>query len=572
MKTLLMFFFNKIKSLSVFKDQEKSFSLFPHLLHDNPRLPILQDVLLLEKSFKKWQKKDWVGLLELQDVQIQFHGQRDKLALLLACGYSQQGQMIKARDWIIKAKNWGCSDILLAQMLVAGLQETYDYAQNLSKQTEVTYLETKKQPFEVEKLAVINLGLAWSGNTVNTVIFRHHAVLTYQSIQVTAFYIDASSICIVSRNLLSGEVKTHHLHGDYHIEDAHNAISLGVDREGFWHLCYVQHAGQLHYRRTLSRMDFFSWTDELKMTGSAEQRVTYPCFILPRGEFPLTLLYRDGGHDRGRARLKSYCEKTASWRDYSEPVFSGYELSPWTANAYWNHPAVGVDGSLHLSFVWRIQGFESLQRVNNVNICYALSMDNGVTWKSSKNQTYQLPITPVNAEVICPIPSGSNLMNQCGSALDMKLRPHIVFYANDEMGVPQYQHVWFDGYNWHKQSISQRKTRFDLIGKGTLRLPMSRPEILVDFDNHVYVIYRADFSSDQLHVLKLSSPFYHFDPTQIQVLVPENLGYYEPIIDRQRWCLENVLTLYLQKAQQPDQEGNPNLCQDNACLIDFLFK
>lgn len=56
-------------------------------------------------------------------------------------------------------------------------------------------------------------------------------------------------------------------------------------------------------------------TDEMPMTGKAEDRVTYPTFILPHHGFPLTLLYRDGVHNKGNARLKTYDEGTQSWTD-----------------------------------------------------------------------------------------------------------------------------------------------------------------------------------------------------------------------------------------------------------------
>ena len=427
---------------------------------------------------------------------------------------------------------------------------------------------------QVHTLATIPLGEGWAGNTVNTVIFRHHGVLTWQGRQYTAFYVDAQTLRVVQRSLQGdseGAIHTHDLPGDYNLKDAHNSISLGIDRLGHLHLSYDHHGTHLRYRRTTQPHDIAHWTDELPMTGANEDKVTYPTFIVPRGEHPLTLLYRDGHHNKGTARLKTYDESSQSWRDHPSAVLSGAEQRPWTSNAYWNHPAIGADGSLHLSFVWRTGTLGEQQLVNNINMGYAWSPDNGLNWFTPLGQPYRPPITPTTAETIWPSPPGHNLINQTSMALDSDGRPHVVFYANDDNGILQYQHLWFDGRRWQHECFSARTTPFALRGGGTLQIPISRPDILIDRQDRVYALLRADFTDQRLALVRLTGPqdTHRRGPSAPTPIYPDPVGYAEPVIDRTRWAQDNVLTVLVQRNEQPDGDRSQLDLQSPAWLIDI---
>ena len=96
--------------------------------------------------------------------------------------------------------------------------------------------------------------------------------------------------------------------------------------------------------------------------------------------------------------------------------------------------------------------------------------------------------------------------------MDAEGRPHIVFYSDDPDGVPQYQHLWFDGREWSHSFISRRTEPFVLAGGGTLRIPISRPEIIIDDECHVYVIYRGDTTDSRMVAQRLLPPHYRPDP------------------------------------------------------------
>lgn len=584
---------------------------------------VTYDENLLERARAQWQFGDWHSLAQLGRGVLQHHPDRAGLAVLAAAGRLQIGQIDEAKQFIKFAQDWGGSQKFLCQILAAGVHNSLGRAAaisgNLPRALEhfessiavgtpeadrllLTQARINKQccelgvapsqlerevasvarsnrsflhstqRFHVAKLTEFNLGDAWAGNTINTVIFRHHGVLTHQRKQITAFYVDTHTLRVVRRDLETDDIQIFDLSGEYNLTDAHNSISLGIDRTNHLHICYDHHATQLRYRRSIRPNDISCWSDELPMTGEAEGKVTYPTFIQPHHNFPLTVLYRDGVHNSGTARLKTYDEASLSWTDHPIPVLSGSESKPWTSNAYWNHPAIGRNGSLHLSFVWRTHTLGVEDRVNNINIGYASSADNGISWVTSKGRDYQLPITPVNAETVYPVSPGSNLINQCSMALDSCDRPHIVFYADDPNGVPQYQHLRYDGKQWHHQIVSKRVEPFALQGGGTLQIPISRPEIVIDRQDNAYIITRGDHSGGRMVATLLAAPDYIWQQDNTQSLWDEDLGFSEPVIDRLRWEQENVLSMLLQYNEQPSHDIGWRLVNRPVTLLDIQFK
>lgn len=580
------------------------------------------DENLLERSRTQWQFGDWMNLAKLGRETLHDHPERAKLALLVAAAHQQVGNSVAARQFARLSIDWGCSKKLASQILISGVHNTLGRASVISGRDQraiehfnrsvsianpggdlnlilrarinkqlaqlgerdinvsLTYSgdvaeESKarrRNYFKVIEMYRQDLGLGWAANTINTVIFRHHGILTHGNRQSLAFYVDEHTLRLVQRDLSTGILKTNDISGDYNLRDAHNSISLGVDRAGHLHISYDHHASKLRYRRSTCPHSIADWTDELPMTHHSEAKVTYPTFILPHDNYPLTLLYRDGGHDKGTARIKTYDEENLAWTDHPLPILSGAEQKPWTSNAYWNHPAVGTDGTLHLSFVWRTHTLGEEERINNINIGYACSSDNGITWFTSRQRPYRLPITQVNAETIHAVSPGSNLINQTSMALDSYNRPHIVFYADDPNGIPQYQHLWFDGKAWHNQVISNRHQPFNLHGHGTLQVLISRPEILIDRDDNVYVIYRGDMSQNKMAAILLSAPDYTWSADSQRPLWDEDVGFAEPLIDRSRWQRDNILSLLLQHNDQPNHDSGHLPVSHPVTLVDVILE
>lgn len=570
-------------------------------------VPIPHNPYLLERARTQWQFGDWQALTQLAQQPLEHHPDRAMLALLAAAGFMQVGDMAQARHHLRQSEAWGQNAKLIRQVMISGVHNSLGRVSVLAGQPEraqrhfegaiatgmpgsdTTLLGRARAGLQQEQLGVdqaslplreslpmiaapviplerarvprfqlhktLDLGEAWAGNTINTVIFRHHGIMTVGEYQYTAFYVDEHTLRLVRRHLQDDELQVHDLAGEYNLKDAHNSISLGMDRDGHLHISYDHHATQLKYRRSLQPHDVREWTDELPMTGQNEERVTYPTFILPRQGFPLTLLYRHGTHNNGTAFIKTYDEARQQWQDHPKPILSGAEQKPWTANAYWNNPVVGEDGSLHLSFVWRTHTLGEEKRVNNINVGYAKSYDNGLSWWTSNHQPYQLPITPANAETIWPVSPGSNLMNQCSMALDSQQRPHIVFYSNHpSTGIPTFQHLWHDGIEWRHQYLAPASQQFNLQGDGTLQIPISRPCVLIDRQDNVHVIYRDNGQGTGFNIATLMAPEYPYDRGEVQSL-PGEVGFSEPVIDRDRWQRDQMLALVQQFNNQPNGDS-----------------
>jgi hypothetical protein len=193
------------------------------------------------------------------------------------------------------------------------------------------------------------------------------------------------------------------------------------------------------------------------MSGVNEDQVTYPSFIKANRQRKFLFLYRVGISENGALCLKMFSDITRDWKDGLSFIASGMDSSPWSSNPYWNTPVLDQFGNLHLSFVWRTKSIGANNLVNNIGIDYAWSPDLGKSWLTSKNHPLKTPITRVNSETVYAVSPGTNLINQTSMAVDSKGHPHIVFYADDKNGIPQYQHLWFDGKEWKLRSFQTRK-------------------------------------------------------------------------------------------------------------------
>ena len=411
----------------------------------------------------------------------------------------------------------------------------------------------------------------WARNTINTSIYRGTGLVTKKGFQFGAYYENQAQILLFRRTLATNEVEMHRLPIEVTLTDAHNIISLGVDGDGYLHLAFEQHGSALNYRRSSAPLAIDGWSEPLPMTGQYEDRVTYPYFLTATGgEQPFLFMYRNGSAMKAEIHVKRYDEAKRAWLDSEAPLLSGSELKPWTAGPYLNHPARDERGQLHLFFTWRTH-LVGADLVNNHNIDYARSDDWGKTWRATNGQSFRLPVTPVTSETALASAPGTNLINQCGAGATKDGRPFAVCYVNDTEGIPQYCLIWHDGDLWHRQQLLRQRTGFNLSGRGTLRLPMSRPDVVVDRDETVWMIFRAQSTRNQMVALPLRGPKYRADARLMRRLWEHDLGYCEPVIDRARWHCDGVLSMLLQRTDQGDNESVGDLAQSDVYLADWVL-
>jgi len=387
------------------------------------------------------------------------------------------------------------------------------------------------------------VGLGWSSNSVNTVIFRQNAVTTHKNIQFAAYYDGEGTVVLAKRKLPRGNWQIHKTRYTGNTKDAHNAISIAVDGKGYLHISWDHHDNPLHYAKSLKPFGL-ELAEMQPMTGIEENKVSYPQFYnLPSGD--LIFMYRSGQSGKGTLVMNRYNAKEDKWVVLHSNLIDGEDAR----NAYWQ-AYIDQDGIIHLSWVWR----ESWDVSTNHDIAYAKSADGGKTWQKSDGSFYKLPITQSSAEYAALIPQGSSLINQTAMTADRDGNPYIANYWN-EGNTTQYHVVYLKEGKWLTENTAFRTTGFQLGGGGTKKIPISRPELFIDeaSGKKLCLLFRdADRGSKiTLASRDLNTP----DSWKVNDLTQETVGDWEPNFDKELFKKTGKLHLFVQRVNQVDGEG-----------------
>ncbi|MCZ4222163.1 BNR repeat-containing protein [Pedobacter rhodius] len=386
----------------------------------------------------------------------------------------------------------------------------------------------------------------WAKNSVNTVIFRKNALVTFNNYQYAAYY-DSEQFVVLGKRKTGGktwQIQKTNYKGD--ATDAHKSISIIIDGSGVLHVAWGQHNNNLNYAKGISSGSL-QLGEKLAMVAEKENKVSYPEFYkLPGGD--LLFFYRDGGSGNGNLMINRYSVKSKSWQRIQDGMIDG----EGKRNAYWQ-VAIDKSGALHLSWVWR----ESPDVASNHDMCYAKSLDGGITWQKSTGEKYNLPIIESNAEYALKIPQKSELINQTSMYADANGKVFIAGYWRDRPdSIPQYHIVFNDGQGWKVNALSFRKTAFSLSGGGTKKIPISRPQIIVWPNGKQYaagILFRdAERGSKASIAINQNIRTNNW---QIEDLTVESVGDWEPSYDTELWKDKTILNLYLQNVIQVDGEG-----------------
>jgi len=386
------------------------------------------------------------------------------------------------------------------------------------------------------------VGLGWSNNSVNTVIFRNSALTTFKSHQFTAYYNPDGKTVLAKRKLNSNNWKTQITPYSGNVKDAHNCISIAIDSDGYLHVSWDHHDTRLRYARSKKPFSLELGAEQM-MTGENESKVTYPEFHnLSNGK--LLFCYRSGVSGRGNMVMKSYDVKTQKWTSLQNNLLDGENQR----SAYWQM-CVGQKG-IYLSWVWR----ESWDVSTNHDICYAFSADGGQTWQKSTGEKYSLPITKATAEIAWNIPQNSSLINQTAMTVDEKGNPSIANYWNTN-GIPQYNVVYWNNGKWNLIDTNFQKNSFTLGGGGTKRIPISRPEILVN-QSMLYLLFRTEERGN-----KITLAYTNLDKKEwkLEDITNYSVGQWEPNLDKELWAQKAQLHIFSQNVNQTDGEGLSNM-------------
>ena len=281
--------------------------------------------------------------------------------------------------------------------------------------------------------------------------------------------------------------------------DTHNRVVLFQDKEGYLHVTGNMHCAALRYYRTKTRGDVHTFEPIHKWTGEHEDKVTYPS-VLKLRDGSVYMLYRHGGSGNGMRILIRYDEETQRWTKIAvitngrdrDPTCNAYPFGVVAEDAAGGIPKAGIledtEGVWHIAWCWR----ETPDVVTNFDICYAKSLDRGVSWRGWDGRKLQLPITPENAHVVEHIEQKSGLINVGTLAVDGKGRPYIGHTRFDDNGHNQvYVATPTDG-KWKIIQLTDWKHRFHFHGRGTIPEypPIARVSIIKEQKIQVAYGYR----------------------------------------------------------------------------------
>ena len=407
---------------------------------------------------------------------------------------------------------------------------------------------------------LVRVGEGWAKNQVNAVIFRRNSVVSRGRWQYVAFYDASMRVVLAKRRLGTSlwEVRRTQYTGD--ATDAHRSISIAVDGAGFLHVVWNQHDSALQYCRGV-RPGSLELSAQMPMLGEKEGRVTYPEFYaLPRGG--LLFLYRDGASGGGNLVLNRYDPKAKRWARLQDRLIDG----EGERNAYWQ-AFVDAKGAIHLSWVWR----ETPDVSTNHDLCYAKSSDGGRTWLKSTGEPYRLPVTAANAEYVQRIPQASELINQTSMTADARGRPYIVTYWRPAgTRVPQYHLVYHDGRRWHTVQVSRRTEPFSLSGRGTRRIPVSRPQVVVNTQGErpeVFVLFRDAERGERVSVAACRG--LPGGDCAVSDLTEEPVGMWEPTYDPEVWRRLGELHLFVQRVGQGQGETTEEIPAQPVSILEW---
>ena len=413
----------------------------------------------------------------------------------------------------------------------------------------------------------LELGSAWAGNSVNCVPFRKDAVLTRGGLRHAAFFDEAGDVVVIRQALSQGSTERIRLPNDRKPHDAHQSISLGIDSAGRIHLAFGAHSQPLLVTRSRSE----NLGDGFEEPQERFEKATYPMF-LTLADGALALLYRHGRHDAGEIRMEHLAGDGTNWIARPQPLVSGFG-EPWSCGPYLNTPVVTDDGTIYLFIVWRMNR-QAVPGggVVNAGIDCVMSRDGLRSLVTTGGANLPETVTPMASERVVTVPLGSSLINQASAGLLREGEPAFLTYWQTGNGVPQYRLGWRTKRGWQVSQVSAFRTEFALRGGGTLPLPHSRPELLVCRDGRAVVLSRSTEHDNRLLATVLNPPDYRLAGARRQILVDEDLGYYEPIVDRGAWRERQELVLYVQHCRQGrGRDGNRDLAAAPARLMSWVL-
>lgn len=395
---------------------------------------------------------------------------------------------------------------------------------------------------------ISDVAYGYAKSSVNATVFRKNSISSYKDHQYVAFYDNDAYVMLAKRKLGSDSWKINKTQYKGNVKDAHNVICIMHDGNGLLHMSWDHHNDPLRYAVSVEP-ESIAMGEKQSMVGELEDKATYPEFYkMANGD--LIFLYRDGSSGNGNLVMNHYDLNTKSWHRVHNNLIDG----EGERNAYWQM-CIDKRGTIHLSWVWRETG----DVATNHDMCYARSMDNGLSWETSTGRSYNMPINAQSAEYVMRIPQKSNLINQTSMTADGNGNPYIATYFQSESDAfTQFKVIYKLKGEWKTSTVSERKTDFKLGGGGTRSIPISRPQIVYHQQtNMLYVIYRDEEKGNKACIA--STKVSDMKTWKIDTITNYSMKRWEPSYDTELWKNRQLLHVYYQVTQQGNSETIVNM-------------
>jgi hypothetical protein len=306
----------------------------------------------------------------------------------------------------------------------------------------------------IEVVEQIEVDSVWVANRVG------FALHTVGQRQFVAYYDRHRMMTVASRNIDGDQWRKTTLPSKL-MWDSHNSVALGIDEQGYIHVCGNMHTHPLCYFRSEKPYDIGHMIGHHSMIGQDEERVTYPRFFYDR-QGRLLFSYRSGTCGNGNILVNRFEPENQRWvRHLNTPLFEGIGANDKRA-AY--HTYV-KDAEGHFHFVWLWRWTPMVETCHQ--LCYATSPDL-VHWKNAAGQPVALSFRPDMKEVIVDdVPSKGGLHNsRYQIILTHDRRPLIGYVKYDRQGLTQLYVAKYDGGKWISKQISDWDFRWKFIEGG----------------------------------------------------------------------------------------------------------
>ncbi|PVI00443.1 hypothetical protein DM02DRAFT_527006 [Periconia macrospinosa] len=409
----------------------------------------------------------------------------------------------------------------------------------------ITSLASLAKSISVTAVRSYNISNDVEGSVhLNGLAFQQNALTTFGDYQYVAFYQTASGYGKHYVNL--GRRRIAPTLGDWqsfaftdYVQqtlDEHNTISMGISGDGKIHLSFDHHDVPLNYRVSTSGIakDIPSQWSMATFGGSVIHNLpgstgpwtplTYPRFErLANGD--LLMEFRIGQSGAGDSYIHRYSSTSGQWSA------TGKYLQGQDNNAYIN----GITSSSNKLYTsWTVR--ETPDASTNHDFYFAVSEDDGRTWKTTTGATVAKPITPSTAGIkVYTIPQNMEIMNQEAQTADETGRFHALM-RDKSSGTSRFYHYL------RTPSGTFTKTAINAPGLGTVPYLAYRGKLAAKGDGLIAILPDKTKSTAVLYGATSAG---NYQDWKLLYTIANVEG--EPLVDEERLKRSSVLSVFVRQ-------------------------